>query len=178
VILLLNGAFGIGKTTVARSMVARLPRAVLFDPELLGVVMQRAARLFGRPVDDFQDLRWWRRLTIAGLRATRVLFPNIIVPMAFSNAAYLEEIRRGIGRFEPRLLHFCLVAPVEVVHQRLRNRGEDQGAAAWQYRRASECCIAHASAAFATHVPAVDRDPDHIAEELLRRAELLHNRAP
>lgn len=167
-ILLLNGAFGIGKTTVARALVARLPRAVLYDPELIGIALQRAARLAGRRVDDFQDLRVWRRLTIAGLWVVRRLWPNIVVPMAFSNAAYLQEIRAGISRFEPRVLHFCLVAPVEVVHERLRRRGEDANPAAWQVRRASECCLAHESSDFATHVAAVNRTPEDIAEELYR----------
>jgi predicted kinase len=168
VILLLNGAFGIGKTTVARALVARLSRAVLFDPEIMGIALQRIARLAGRRVEDFQDLRAWRRLTVAGLWVTRRVWPNVVVPMAFSNAAYLQEVRAGINRFEPRVLHFCLVAPVEVVHERLRRRGEDSADAAWQYRRASECCLAHESEDFATHVIAVDRDPDDIAEELLR----------
>src|SRR5687767_2126468 len=63
-ILLLNGAFGIGKTSVARRLVARLPRAVLYDPEIIGIALQRAARIVGWNVPDFQDLRLWRRLTI------------------------------------------------------------------------------------------------------------------
>jgi len=54
VILLLNGAFGIGKTTVARALVARLPRSVLFDPELIGMALQGTA-------GDFQDRKAWRR---------------------------------------------------------------------------------------------------------------------
>jgi thymidylate kinase len=166
-IILLNGAFGIGKTTVARSLVARLPRATLFDPELVGMALQRGARLLGRGVEDFQDLASWRRLTVAGIRAARALRPNIVVPMAFSNATYLREIRLRISRFEPRLFHFCLIAPVEVVHERLRGRGEDRERSAWQYRRASECCITHASEDFATHVDA-DRTPDDIAQEILR----------
>ena len=165
-ILLLNGAFGIGKTTVARALVARLPRAVLFDPELIGIALQRTARLAGRRVDDFQDLKAWRRLTIAALRAARLFRPNIVVPMAFTNPSYLQEIRTGISRFEPRVLHFCLVAPVEVVHERLRRRG-DGPAAAWAYRRAAECCSVHAGDEFAEHV-AADCDPESIAEELLR----------
>lgn len=147
---------------------ARLPRAVLFDPEIIGIALQRTARLAGRTVGDFQDLPAWRRLTVAGLRITRALYPNVIVPMAFSNAAYLEEIRSGIGRFEPRVLHFCLVAPLEVVRERQRRRDVDPADAAWQERRASECCLAHRSDAFATHVAAADRDPGAIAEELLR----------
>ena len=101
-ILLLNGAFGIGKTTVARLLVKRMPRAVLFNPELIGRALQ-----FVRPVDDFQDLPSWRRMTIAGLRATRMVWPNVIVPMAFSNSEYLDEIRRGIERFEPDVAHVC-----------------------------------------------------------------------
>lgn len=166
-ILLLNGAFGIGKTTVARALVARLSRAVLFDPELIGIALQRTARLVRREVDDFQDLPSWRRLTITALRVTRLVYPNVVVPMAFSNAAYLQEIRRGIGRFERRLFHFCLVAPVAVVHERLRGRGATPSNAPWQYRRAVECCLAHESAEFATQVMAVDRDPDDIVEQLL-----------
>lgn len=165
-ILLLNGAFGIGKTTVARALVRRFPRAVLFDPELIGIALQRVARLTGRKVDDFQDLPLWRRLTIAALRVTRLIWPDVIVPMAFSNLAYLDEIRAGLARFEPHVHHFCLVAPVEVVHERLRRRGPTPGNAPWEYRRAAECCLVHAREEFATHVIASGRDPAQIAEEL------------
>lgn len=168
VILLLNGAFGIGKTTVARALVRRLPRSVVFNPEIIGIPLQRLARLTGPGMDDFQDLYLWRQLVIAGLRATRLLWPNVVVPMAFSNAVYLEEIRAALGRFEPRVLHFCLVAPVEVVHQRLRGRGATPAGAPWEYRRASECCLAHEGGAFSLQVSAVGRDPNQIADELLR----------
>lgn len=167
-ILLLNGAFGIGKSTVARLIVARLPRAILFDPEIAGIALQRIARLTGRRVDDFQDLRLWRRLTIAGLRATRMLWPDVVVPMAFSNVGYLQEILGGIRRFEPRVFHYCLVAPVEVVHERLRGRGEDPGKAEWQYRRASECCRAHEQEEFATQIATGDRSPNEVADVILR----------
>src|SRR5688500_5631952 len=118
-ILLLNGSFGIGKTTVAGSLARRLPGAVVFDPKLIGMVVKRITR-----ASDFQDLRLWRRLTIAALRVTRVFRRNVIVPMAFSNVAYLEEIRRGL---EPDVMHVCLVAPIEVVQERLRHRGKDAG---------------------------------------------------
>ncbi len=160
-ILLLNGAFGIGKTTVARLLVGRLGRAVLFDPEPIGVVLQRVTRVY-----DFQDLRLWRRLTVAGLRVARLFYRNVVVPMAFSNAEYLREIRDAARRIDPDVRHFCLVAPVEEVHARLRNRGEDPARSAWQYRRAAECCAVHGGAEFATQVPAAGRTPAEIADEL------------
>lgn len=166
-ILLLNGAFGIGKTTVARLLVRRQRRAVLFDPEIAGILLQRTARLAGVAVDDFQDLRAWRRLTIVGLRVTRMLYPSVVVPMAFSNAEYLDEIRRGASRFDRDVRHICLVAPEEVVHERLRRRGTDPSNAAWEYRRASECCRAHESETFGQQVEAGVRTPEEIADEIL-----------
>ncbi|HEX6083646.1 MAG TPA: AAA family ATPase [Thermoanaerobaculia bacterium] len=160
-ILFLNGAFGIGKSTVSRALVERLPRAVLFDPEPLGIALQRLRR-----VDDFQDLALWRRLTLLGLRCTRLLRPNVIVPLAISNAAYLAELRDGASRFDARVLHVCLVAPFDVVRERLRRRGRDAGE--WELRRARECCDAHGDPRFATQVSA-EREPSAIVEELLAR---------
>ena len=162
-IVLLNGAFGIGKTTVARELVSRLPRAILYDPELAGIAMQRVVR-----VEDFQDLKIWRRFTILALRATRLLWPNVIVPMAFSNVDYLREIQSGVARFESRSYHVCLVAPVEVVYDRLRTRRLEPRDAEWQFRRAAECCVAHQQPAFAAHVHAADRSVSEIADEILR----------
>jgi hypothetical protein len=163
VILLLNGAFGIGKTTVARLLVARLENAVLFDPEPIGVVLQRISR-----AEDFQDLRSWRRLTVAGLRLTRLVYRNIVVPMAFSNPEYLRQIHDALSRFEPRVLHVCLVAPLEEVYTRLRGRGTDCGE--WELRRAAECCEMHVRDEFARHVSAAGRTPEAIADELLAAA--------
>jgi predicted kinase len=168
VIVLLNGAFGIGKTTVARAVVRRMPQTWLFDPEWIGIPLQRIARLFGRTVDDFQDLRLWRRLTVFGLRLARLVSPNVIVPMAFSNAAYLQEIRAGIQSFDEHVVHLCLVAPLDVVRARLRQRGATEANAPWAYRRASECCAAHRNPEFAEQISAADRDPAEIAGEVIR----------
>jgi hypothetical protein len=178
VIILLNGAFGIGKTTVARLMVPRLRRAVLFDPEVIGIAMQRTLRLGGRRLDDFQDLRLWRRFTVTGVRATRKAFPNIVIPMAISNPSYLDELRDGIARFDPDVFHYCLRAPIEVVHQRLRLRGDDPERASWAYRRAAECCELHVSDSFATHINAADRSAEEIAEDIVKRVDLSVNSRP
>jgi chloramphenicol 3-O-phosphotransferase len=164
-IVQLNGAFVIGKTSVARALVARLPGAVLYDPEIIGIILQRIARIFGRNVADFQDLRSWRRLTVVALRAVSLVRKNVIVPMAFSNPSHLQEIRDGI----PFHLHFCLVAPVEVVHSRLQTRTLSASDAAWQFRRAAECCAVHHDEIFAAQIDAGDRTIDEVADEIMRR---------
>jgi hypothetical protein len=172
-VILINGAFGIGKTTVARKLSRRLPKSVVFNPELIGVVLQRSGRLAGRSIEDFQDLPSWRKLCVLGIRAAAALRSHVIVPMAFSNEAYLREIRAGIGRFEPRALHFCLVAPFTVVSERLRRRsGNGAGSdMEWEYRRAAECCAAHASASFAERVSTENRTADRVVDFLLARLE-------
>ena len=173
-IVLLNGAFGIGKTVVARALVSRIPECLLFDPEMIGVVLQRVGRLGGRSIDDFQDLPSWRRLTVLGLRAARAVRSSVVVPMAFSNVSYLREVREGVGRIEPRLFHFCLVAPVEVVHARLRGRGCDRTdpKQQWPFRRAAECCAVHSGEAFAEHVSAAGRSPAEIADGIIKQLGL------
>lgn len=165
-ILLLNGALGIGKSSVARLLTREVPGSAVYNPEFVGLVLQKISRLAGQPVSDFQDLKSWRTLTVAGIRFLSMRYRNVIVPMAFSNVQYLDEVRAGIRHFEPGVLHFCLVAPVEIVHERLRQRGALPGRNAWEFRRAAECCVAHAQGAFAIHIDAATTSADAIARDL------------
>ena len=165
-IVLLNGAFGIGKTAVARALTRRLPWSSIFDPEKIGIPLQRAARLMGRTVDDFQDMQLWRRLTVVGLRASAALAPCVIVPMTFSEPRYLDEIRRGAQRFDRHVHHFCLVAPLEVVQERLRARGDQPDTHPWEYRRAAECCDAHRSDWSRQHIDASAATPTQLAAHI------------
>ncbi|MEX2179559.1 MAG: AAA family ATPase [Gemmatimonadaceae bacterium] len=166
VILFLNGAFGIGKTAVARALRRRFPRSLVFDPEKIGGPLQLAARIVGREADDFQDLRTWRQLTIVGLRIARAVSPTVIVPMAFSDWGYLEEVRSGAEGFDRRVHHFCLIAPLAVVQQRLHARGADPVSHPWEYRRAAECCAAHQDQRFVRHIDATAGTPDQLAAEI------------
>jgi len=69
-IVYINGAFGIGKTTVAKLLVARIPEAILFDPELIGsVVTETLGNL--DPKDDFQQYDSWSA-TIGGHKCAKI----------------------------------------------------------------------------------------------------------
>lgn len=170
-VVLLNGAFGIGKTTVAHIAARMFPGTRVFDPELAGIALQRALRLAGRDVEDFQDIVLWRRLTTVGIRATAKISRHVIVPMAFSNLAYLREVRSGVAEFETNFIHLCLVAPLEVVYERLRQRGDLPGdpRSAWQYRRSAECCLAHDDSAFGEHISTADLTAREVALQVVER---------
>ena len=163
--LLINGAFGIGKSTVARELRSLLPRSVIFDPEWVGLTLQR---LPGYRASDFQHLAAWRSLTVAGARVVGSVRSPVIIPMAFSESAYLQQVRSGLARSGRPVLHFCLTAPLEVIRERLAARGEalHDPRYAWVHRRAAECWAAHRASDFAVHVRTEGRSPAAIAAEI------------
>ena len=63
VIIWINGGFGAGKTTLAGELHRRLPDAVVYNPEDVGLMLWK----WMRPNDDFQHLLRSDRLTPAEL---------------------------------------------------------------------------------------------------------------
>jgi predicted kinase len=166
--VLINGAFGVGKTTVARELQALIPRAAILDPEWLGLLLQR---LPGYRSSDFQHLGSWRRLTVSIARSIGIFRSPVIVPMAFSEPTYLHEVRSGLAASGRPVLHFCLTASLEVIRERLAARGEPvcDPKWSWVHRRALECCAAHQAPIFSVHLPTEGRSPATIAADLARR---------
>ena len=169
--VLVNGSFGIGKTAVARELRLLIPGSAIFDPEWVGLLLMR---LPGYSRSDFQQSPSWRNLLVLGARLFGTFRRTVIVPMAFSELQYLEEVRRGLASSRRPVLHFCLTAPLEVVQARLTARGEPEHDPrwAWVHRRAAECCRAHESPGFAVHVAAAGSSPAAIAVHLLRRIKV------
>lgn len=138
----------------------------MFDPELIGLPIQRLSRLAGRDVPDFQDLPIWRRASVHALRVAHAVSPTLVVPMAISEERYLREIREGIERYGIETRHFCLVAPLEVVEQRLLKRGATREKNEWEFRRAAECCRVHGSTGFSVQVDASTLPPSELASQI------------
>ena len=166
--IILNGSFGVGKTTVARELRRMLPGSCIFDPELMGACLMRFP---GYRNSDFQHLRLWRRLTIRGAKLAGRIRPTVIIPMAFSELEYLGEIAAGIETRDRPVKHYCLTAPLSTIENRLAMRGEVKGDPRWSwvYRRAAECCVAHEDTSFATHISTEQASPRDIAEDIAMR---------
>jgi hypothetical protein len=60
---LLNGPFGVGKTSTAQALIRLQPTFFLFDPETIGALLRH---LLGplATANDYQDLPLWRSLTV------------------------------------------------------------------------------------------------------------------
>lgn len=145
--VLLNGSFGIGKTTLARKLTRAVPNAAISDPEHVGYVLQRLpAPLLGlqsKP-DDYQDVALWRRLIVVQARMTHWRAKVVIVPMAFTDRSYFSALAAALGETAP-VPKLCLVAPLETLRARLERRATAEGRSLSEFeiRRSAECVAAH-----------------------------------
>jgi chloramphenicol 3-O-phosphotransferase len=174
-IVMINGSFGVGKTTVAKHLRSILAGSKIFDPERLGLVLGSLPTWIGlrrRGTDDYQHIDLWRSSTIAGVRLLRaVAWGPVIVPMTFSDRSYFDEVVGGIKQFDPQLRVFCLRASVETIKTRLEGRRlRVEGAEAkWVARRTIECAEAHRDPHFGEPIDTENRTAGEIADEIARR---------
>jgi predicted kinase len=179
-VIIINGSFGVGKTTVARLLRRHFRGSVIFDPEWAGLLLMRLpgwVRLKGSGSDDFQNIELWRSSAVAGARLFRLAARGpVIVPMTFSSRAYFAEVTTGIRRFDPEVRTFCLRASLATVRRRLASRGSktEGPGSEWLARRTEECVDAHRDPHFGEPVETEDRTALEVAAEIVNRLRQSH----
>ena len=163
-VIWINGAFGAGKTSVARQIAAMRAGTSLFDPEQIGFMLRRV--LPSSKVDDFQDLGLWREFTVKLVVEAARIGP-VVVPMTVANPHYLEEISSGFSLNGVAMHHFTLDASTQALRRRLRRRLDWPASKRWALDRVESCTAALADEAFATHVKTERRRVTEIAAEIL-----------
>ena len=177
VIIWLNGAFRAGKTTLAEELHRRLPDAVVYDPEDVGLMLWK----WMRPNDDFQDLPSWRELVVAtALSLRRHHADTLIVPMSLIRDAYRAEILGGLADAGEEVLHVFLEADADVLRKRHEARVDipgspeaNQSAREWALSRIDAAIVAAARQPRGTLMLRSDRlTPAELADEVLAAAGL------
>ena len=177
VIIWINGGFGAGKTTLAEELSRRLPDAVVYDPEDVGLMLWK----WMRPNGDFQHLPSWRELVVAtALSLRRHHAETLIVPMSLIRDAYRAEILGGLADAGEEVLHVFLEADAGVLRERLNARVThpdnpewDQAAREFGMTGVDEMVAAAARQPGGTLMLRSDRlTPAELADEVLPRADL------
>ncbi|MEZ5558223.1 MAG: AAA family ATPase [Pseudomonadales bacterium] len=175
-VVLINGSFGVGKTTVARLVAARRAGTALFDPERIGYVLRRLpAWLPGsaKALDDYQDSPSWRRLVaFCAVRLARWRRSDLLVPMCFARKDYVDELAQAVRASGLDWVEICLTAELQIIYGRLRERGAfavaDGGA--WLERKAAAACAAHAAPGYGIRIATDRLMPDETAARVLEAA--------
>lgn len=130
VIVWLNGAFGAGKTTAAHELLDLLPGSTLYEPELIGSGLRRMLpkERLGQ-VDDFQELRSWRRLVVDTAAALLTEVPGpLIAPITLLCREYRDEMFGALAARRIPVRHLLLHAEEPVLHARMEQRAAAEGA--------------------------------------------------
>jgi gluconate kinase len=174
VIIWINGGFGAGKTTLAEELHRRLPDAVVYNPEDVGLMLWKWMPSNG----DFQHLASWRELVVAtALSLRRHHSDTLIVPMSLIRDAYRAEILGGLDDAGEQVLHVFLETDAGVLRERLNarvtqpGRDWDQAAREFGMTGVDEMAAAAARQPGGTLLLRSDKlTPAELADEVLARA--------
>jgi len=141
-IIMLNGAFGVGKTTISNKLLSEISNSMRFDPEEVGFMLRNIVpdgiKRHEAKTGDFQDLHLWKVLTVQIANVLIAKYQkHLIVPMTIRNPEYFQYIRNGFRSIDNQTYHFCLTASKDTIYERLRKRGEEEGN--WCFQQTEKC---------------------------------------
>ena len=154
-IVMINGAFGVGKSSTSSQLVNHLPNAMLYDPEEIGLMLRKiipdAMKHEDEKTEDFQDLELWRMLVVqVAEQMVNKYKCSLVVPMTLKNKVYFDYIYEGLQSIDKNTYCFCLTASIECIHNRLEERGDKPGS--WAHIRTADCLSAYSSDYFGEYV--------------------------
>jgi hypothetical protein len=131
VLLWINGAFGVGKTTTAALVRELDARWRVFDPEWVGYMLR--ANLAELDVRDFQDLAPWRTLVPAvAEEIANLTGDDLLVVQTVLVEPYWDELHRGLRDRDLTPFHVVLDADEETLRARIRDDQVERVAASWR----------------------------------------------
>jgi hypothetical protein len=167
VLIWLNGPFGVGKSCTAEALVRRLPNALLFDPEPLGLLLRQIVRSID-PVDDFQDVAPWRALVVETIRALLASYVStVVMPMTVWRRDYFDELISALRRVDNDVRCFRLTAAESVLHARILDSDPADGPNDWRLAHLPAGLALIRDTAFGEEIQTDDRCPEHVAKAIL-----------
>ena len=168
----INGAFGAGKSTVARRLAAAMPDVAVFDPEPLARLVRNALPPSRRP-SDYQDSALWRHLTVETVLGLATDSDVVIVPMTLIDEGYFADTVGVLRSSGVRVHHFSLTASPATIRRRLVKRQVTRlahpSSTRWALDRVERCCVALAGSTFREQIDTDALTSTDIVNRILER---------
>ncbi|WP_442598046.1 AAA family ATPase [Neobacillus sp. D3-1R] len=169
-IIMINGAFGVGKTTVSESLLKEIDNSMLYDPEEVGYMLRtiitKEVMKEAEQTGDFQDLELWKVFTVKVAESLLETYnKTLIVPMTIYKKENFEYILEGFKQIDPQTYHFCLLGHEETIYERLRKRGEEEGN--WCFQQTQKCVTAFKDPGFGEFIHTDEMNVEEIVKTIL-----------
>lgn len=174
-IVMINGAFGVGKTTISNELIKVIDNSILYDPEEVGFMLRSVlpdeVKRLEAETGDFQDFHLWKELTVQVASLIQSKYNvNLIVPMTIRNPEYFNYIFNGFSSIEKHTYHFCLTANKETIYERLRERGEEEGN--WCFQQTDKCLKAYNEYNFREYIDTENVSINTIVDNISKKLNL------
>ena len=171
-IIMINGAFGSGKTTSASKLKSLISDSMIFDPEEIGYMLRKLITKEemddNERTDDFQDIELWRILTVKIARELKHKYKkHLIVPMTIYKDSNFEYIYNGFKGLDSEVYHFCLIASEETLIKRLSKRGDPLGG--WQFQQIDKCVNSFKNSRFKEYIITDELNSSEVAKKILEK---------
>lgn len=169
VIVFLNGAFGVGKTSTARALHEALPESLIFDPESVGAMLRDTLKERTDWPGDYQSLPAWGRIVVAIVRELRRDYEQpLIVPMTVWRLDVWRRLRDGFQEADFELRAFRLTASEETLRVRILGRPDEEGPHGWCLRHMPVAIAALRDEEYGIEIRTDGCQPAEVASSMLR----------
>ena len=164
----LNGAYGVGKTTLADQLVKKLRNAHIFDPEHIGngIRDNYPESLY---CETFEEYPLWLEVCYKLLRDLHARYDgDIVAPMTLLRTESYEAIIKKLKDDGIDVCYIYLDADEETLRYRLVNLGHEKPDS-WCVRHIPVCLAVQREERFAVHINTIGKTPEMIADEIKER---------
>ena len=166
-IIWIDGAYGVGKSTLAEKLHGLLPNSSIFDAENVGNAVRDNMPQSVYYSETFEGYPLWFHVCNELLTELTDRFDGVVlVPMTLmrreSFARFAEPLKgQGI-----EIVHVLLESSKEVIHDRILARGENEDC--WCMRHIDDCLSAQQHFEDVIRVQSLGQTADELAKEVVQ----------
>ena len=173
-IILINGPYGVGKTSVAKNLIKKIPSSILFDTEEIGFLLQNQIPKEIDSKSDFTEFEIWKKLVAdVGIFLRKKYNQTIVIPQTILNKSILFYILDEFKKEGEKVYYFCLMGKKEILKDRLIKRVKEQGMEHligtpdfYAFVRIDQCLEVFSKE---KHIDISDKSVDEVSDILLSR---------
>jgi len=176
-IIMINGAFGIGKTSVANCLVKDIKNSMIYDPEEVGLLLRNIIPgevMHDEEKTDFQDFILWKKIVVMIASEIKKQYnSHLIISMTIMEIEYFKYIFNGMEKIDNDIYHFCLTAPLDKIHSRLNQRGEISDS--WAFLQTEKCLKAYGNYDFGEYIDTQNSSIEEVTQIIIDKISCKFN---